>query len=236
LEKGKGKEMSSRALAWAWMQEIKYQMKFILIALADRADEFGICWPGLKWIHAKTGMSIGAVQSNIRKLAEAGLLEVTNRKRNDGSLTSNLYRLCIPGEFALSKKQRTAPQVDLDSEDLDRGISESDSHYTPNYTSKEKEEIKRPTFVSIEIWNEWLKHRKRKKAAVTPLVVKQITKVLGELEALGHSPDEVLTEAITRNWIGLKVDWIHKPKGNGYQQQREGDLSERTKRILRRGL
>ena len=36
------------------------------------------------------------------------------------------------------------------------------------------------------------------------------------------------------NWTGVKVDWIHK-NGNA-APQKEGEWSERTKRILRRGL
>jgi hypothetical protein len=84
-------------------------------------------------------------------------------------------------------------------------------------------------------WEEFIEHRKHKKAPLTEFTAKRIIAVLRELMDLGHSPAEVLAEAIDRNWTGIKTEWIHKA-GGFYERQKEGELSEHTKRILRRGL
>lgn len=84
-------------------------------------------------------------------------------------------------------------------------------------------------------WEEFVKHRKRKKAPLTEFTAKRTIDVLRELMELGHPPADVLAEAVDRNWTGIKTEWIHK-SGGFFERQKEGELSERTKRILRRGL
>lgn len=233
--------MSSRAMAWAWSQEIKSGPKFVLIALADRADESGICWPGLNWIHAKTGMSVGAVSDNINRLKKIKLLKVVNRKRNDGSKTSNLYSLCIPNTFALSAKQKKYNDTaDIEFEGILSepdgpptesvvGIAEYHGHntskYTSNYTSNKKEKniIPKniiPAWLPKDEWQEYLLHRKRRKAPITDNIAKRLFRTLEQLKNLGHDPASVLTEAIDRNWIGIKVEWIHKER-NGQRNAAE---------------
>jgi len=84
-------------------------------------------------------------------------------------------------------------------------------------------------------WEEFIKHRKRKRAPLTEFTAKRTIDVLRELMELGHPPADVLAEAVDRNWTGIKTEWIHK-SGGFFERQKEGELSERTKRILRRGL
>ena len=87
--------MSIKVMAWAWEQELPAVTKFILIALADHADDEGVCWPGQKGIAKKCGVSRQTVNAHIKKLLDMGLLTWTVRHRDDGSITSNLYQLTL---------------------------------------------------------------------------------------------------------------------------------------------
>lgn len=88
--------MSVRAIAWAWEQDTETQSaKLVLLALADHADHDGVCWPGMRHVEAKAGVSRRTVFRAISSLTKAGLIEADERTRDDGGRSSNLYRLVI---------------------------------------------------------------------------------------------------------------------------------------------
>lgn len=85
--------MSIKAMSWAWQQKAKGTRKLILMALADHADDDGICWPGKKGLAEKCCVDKRVVVYHIRKLCEMGLLNSTPRHRDDKTQTTNLYSL-----------------------------------------------------------------------------------------------------------------------------------------------
>ena len=67
--------MSNKASAWAWEQQgLITSEKFTLVALADNADEEGVCWPGQRFLSKKTGLSRVTVRKAITSLEAKGLL------------------------------------------------------------------------------------------------------------------------------------------------------------------
>src|SRR5262245_29766451 len=91
--------MSREARDWAWQQitvwrdELHPSSKLILLYLAERADEYGDCWPGHEKIAEGTGLSVRSVKRRLPPLVELGLVETWRRHRPDGTRTSNGYRL-----------------------------------------------------------------------------------------------------------------------------------------------
>src|SRR3990167_8098730 len=71
-----GTTMSLKAMVWAWAQPIEARDKLVLMALADHADDDGVCWPGIKGVAEKNRISVRAVQRHIRSLEAGGLLAV----------------------------------------------------------------------------------------------------------------------------------------------------------------
>lgn len=63
-----------------------------------------------------------------------------------------------------------------------------------------------PEGVSESIWNDFVKHRKAKKAQVTEVVIDQLKK---EAEKAGWPLEDVLKEMILRNWVGFKATWVN---------------------------
>lgn len=53
----------------------------------------GECWPGIKTIAVDLGLSKSTVKRAIRDLEKHGYIEKENRHRDNGSFTSNLYRV-----------------------------------------------------------------------------------------------------------------------------------------------
>lgn len=53
----------------------------------------GECWPGIKTIARDLGFSRSTVKRAVKDLEKHGYLEKELRYRDNGSLTSNLYRI-----------------------------------------------------------------------------------------------------------------------------------------------
>lgn len=53
----------------------------------------GECWPGIKTIAADLGLSRSTVKRAIADLERHGYMEKEHRYRDNGSFTSNLYRI-----------------------------------------------------------------------------------------------------------------------------------------------
>ena len=75
---------------------------------------------------------------------------------------------------------------------------------TERETKKEKEEDA-PFGVSIEVWNDFVKHRKAIKTLVTENVIKSIDK---EAQKAGWTLEQALSEIVARGWRGFKAEWV----------------------------
>ena len=78
---------------WAWYQDLKPVPKLVLMALADAANDQGICWPSVATIAGKVGVSTRTVQRIMQTQISRELLTAEQRYRSDGSCSSNWYRL-----------------------------------------------------------------------------------------------------------------------------------------------
>lgn len=90
--------MSFQAMAWAAAQKLPTRDKFVLIMMANYADEIGKCWPSLNRLSAETSMSRSTVQLAIKALETAGLLRVEQRSQ-DGVSLPNHYFLNLTGVY-----------------------------------------------------------------------------------------------------------------------------------------
>ena len=89
--------MSIAALNWAWSQECPTPTsKLVLLALADKANDDGECWPGMSTVAEMAGVSVRQVSTHLARLEDEGLL-VRRRKRNArGWLGSYTFHLNVP--------------------------------------------------------------------------------------------------------------------------------------------
>lgn len=84
------------SLVWELSQvnsEINRDDKFLLLALADHANDDGECYPSLSRIQKKCFFSRQGVLNSMGRIIKIGYVSKNKRKRENGSNTSNLYRL-----------------------------------------------------------------------------------------------------------------------------------------------
>ena len=73
--------------------ELPPRAKMVYMYLRDRSNRQGQCWPGIKTIARELNLSRSTVKRALEDLYNAGVVEKRQRKRENGSLTSNLYSL-----------------------------------------------------------------------------------------------------------------------------------------------
>lgn len=76
-------------MSWAFRQPLAGNEKVVLLALADRANDSGVCWPGQAEVAAKAYISTKTVGRVMARLEEAGYLRREPRFK-DGQRTSDL--------------------------------------------------------------------------------------------------------------------------------------------------
>ena len=76
-----------------YRSELNHRARAVYMYLKDHADKQGTCWPGIKTISRNLGLSRSTVKRALDDLCGAGLVVKESRWRENGSLTSNLYRI-----------------------------------------------------------------------------------------------------------------------------------------------
>lgn len=103
--------MSVQAMALAWkLQTGSATMKAVLVAVANYADEEGVCWPSQEQLSADTELSRHTIMRAMDALEELGLLSRERRHRGDGSRTSDLIMLDLSSMEQRSAEQRSNQQ------------------------------------------------------------------------------------------------------------------------------
>lgn len=70
-----------------------------------------------------------------------------------------------------------------------------------------KRGVSQPDNVSDGVWTDFIAHRKRKKADITPTAMKQIQ---GQAQLAGWSLNDALAEVVARGWTGFNAEWVEK--------------------------
>ena len=116
--------MSRCARDWAWALQVAPPQKLVILALAERADDGGTCWPSLTHLTEMTGL----VRSTVA-LALIGLEDAHRIVRDrGGSGKSTRYRLLIEGPGVALGGPRVAP----DGQGNTRGDSPGSERGSPS--------------------------------------------------------------------------------------------------------
>lgn len=95
-----------------------------------------------------------------------------------------------------------------------------DNNHTPPVSSNDEttrppkarkapvQPIAKPADVSAQVWGDFLRHRKAKRADVNDTVIAGIRR---ECAAAGWTLEAALAETVTRGWQSFKADWVDKP-------------------------
>ncbi len=108
--------MSSKALTWAFSKELRQGAKFVLVTMADAADDDGYLFPSYEYLAHKTCLSQRSLVAAIKELVELGLVVCERNHHQDGSRAANLFFLLLENRKhaspvwrgAVSTKERKA--------------------------------------------------------------------------------------------------------------------------------
>lgn len=81
-----------------------------------------------------------------------------------------------------------------------------------------------PEKPSQQVWDDWVKQRKKVRALISPTVISRFGKQLHLAKQHGFSVDDCLAECIVRGWRGFEAEWMlnahnRKPEKAGYMSQ-----------------
>jgi uncharacterized phage protein (TIGR02220 family) len=134
--------MAIEIMTWAWNLPIKRNLKYVLLALSDYADENGTCFPSIEKLANKCSTTSVSIIKTIKELSKYGILEKQSRYSN-GKKTSNSY--CI--NYCLTKE--SLPKESLYKESLPKESLPKESLYKESLPKeslgKEKETLGKET-------------------------------------------------------------------------------------------
>jgi hypothetical protein len=83
--------VSIKIMTWAFEQKIPGNIKIVLLALADNANDEGYCWPSQETIARKASVSVRNLRRLLTQLEERELISISRRNDRDGHRASNGY-------------------------------------------------------------------------------------------------------------------------------------------------
>lgn len=233
--------MSNRIMALCWqLGGMSGTEKAVLIALADRADDAGMCWPSIATLAQMTCFTDRAVQKCIHSLLGKGLISV----QVSAGGKSNKY-VINPEQRSPSVEKLAnangAPYSPLNGEPRSPRTSFTPNHVhrngeprspngeprspKPSITIREPSiKVLRPDDVEDSLWREWVAHRKAKRAAVTEGVLKTFRQ---EATKASFTLADAMRKSIDRGWTGFEAEWVaretrHSAKPMTSKNFREG--------------
>lgn len=212
--------MSYRALNWAWEADLPMAQKFVLVALADMADEKETCYPGQERLAKMTGTSVSTVRRAVKTLEESGAISRQARGIAGGGRTSDRYFLNTNQPICTVRGNRSseAPKpVTLTAETghSDRGTPREPSE-EPSDTVADLVEV---------LWMMWPTSRRASR--------KEITRALKTALKVADAP--TLIEAVKRHtdvwaswpqseiqYVPLLPSWLGKERWTAADPQPRG--------------
>jgi hypothetical protein len=110
--------------------------------------------------------------------------------------------------------QEADSQVAVSSQSLRSQIAT----YEEGKKERKKEYIQKPGEVSEQTWNDFLAHRKQKKAPVTKTAINRIK---NQADKVNWTLEEALQEVCSRGWQSFSAEYVKEKKSNQQNQNAE---------------
>lgn len=221
------------AIRWARASRgLTPTQKFVLILLADTADEDGVCWNGARSLSCETGLSDRAVRLALHDLIEAGAISGTMRsgdkpdwklnvkaggstyeKKRNGlpivkrkHVPSNRKQVPISERNQIPSNRNEVPsKAEPVSVRAERGSDEpSLTPIEPSVTQRREQAraVEIPTWLQASSWEDWVTYRRSQKGW-TEKASALCIRELSKLRDAGHDPTAVIEQSIASGWRGL---------------------------------
>jgi uncharacterized protein YdaU (DUF1376 family) len=177
------------------MREHADEVEYVLNTFFTRTDDG-------QWLNPRADKEIEAYRQKSEKAAQAGRASAERRFNNRSTDVQQTLNECSTT------------------------VQPTNNHKTITNNHKPvTKDIAPPDGVLESVWQDFVKQRKAKKAAITPTAIRGIER---EARKAGISLNDALQEICARGWTGFKAEWI--AKNNQSLSFAERDEQARRKR------
>jgi DNA-binding MarR family transcriptional regulator len=187
--------------------------KFVLLALADYANDDGEAYPKQSTLAEWTCYNRTTVNEALANLERAGLIETQQTYRDDGGKSYKRYRLTfLTPHVGEADKGMSARPTRVCRPEQQPLVGEADSK-NPQQGTHKKEPKKKgarehfdplsvdlPANVSRDVWRDFIAYRRERRLPTTPTHTRRL---LEKLSAAGADADAMLAQTIENGWQGV---------------------------------
>lgn len=199
--------------------DLSSTQKLVLLALADWANDEGLCWPSINRLAVKASMAGRSIQRIIRELEDAGFV-----RRDEVTGKGNKYWILSPLTDCHPRHSVTPPLTDCHPTPDTVSPNTSEIHHI---TTKDIKAL--PNWLPVDAWNGWLEMRKQRKK---PLTDRAASRAINKLEAMrdaGQDITEVLDRSTMNGWTDL---YEIKERANGTNRTNQDGVSAAIDEML----
>jgi hypothetical protein len=191
--------MSIKIMTAVWDREdLSSTQKLVLLALADWANDEGLCWPSIERVAKKSSLKKRAVQLAIRSLEEMQFI-----RREEVIGKGNRYWIQIPVHHMHPCIKDTPPVHEV------HGTGASDAPNTSiTHQLITNDIIVLPDWLPMDAWNGWVEMRKKRKRPLTDRATARAINKLDAIRSKGHDIEDLLDRSTINGWLD-----IYEPKG-----------------------
>lgn len=229
--------MSNEALTAVSKADIRPSgRKFVLMALADYADENWSCFPSVEQLAAYTSQGNKTVRDHLDALDEAGILTRERQRREDGTLGRyrfKIQRRNLPVANSARGEKQPEPAADL---------AAHNPQLEPPYTSSLRSDVKRTPrdelsdVLDADRAAAVIDHRQRIRKPLTEHAAKLLA---GKFRKCAD-PNAAADAMIANGWQGFEPEWLERRQQSARQpqapprksafQQHQDDIYQQLKR------
>ena len=197
--------MSNEALTAVAKADIRPSgRKFVMMALADYADEEWSCFPSVDQLAAYTSQGNKTVRDHLDALEELGILTRERQRRKDGTLGRyrfKIQRQNLPVAKSARGEKQPKPAADF---------AAHNPQLEPSYTSSLRSEGKRTprdeleTVLDAERAQAVIDHRQRIRKPLTAHAAKLLAGKFSKVS----DPNAAADTMIANGWQGFELGWI----------------------------
>ena len=211
--------MSIKLMTAVWDREdLSSTQKLVLLALADWANDEGLCWPSIERVAKKSSLKKRAVQLAIRSLEEMQFI-----RREEVIGKGNKYWINIPVHQMHPCIKDTPPVHQMHE------TRAPDASNTLNIHQLNTKYIKEPLpdWLPMDAWQGWVDMRKQRKRPLTDRATSRAINKLDAIRAKGHDIAELLDRSTINGWLD-----IYEPKGTN-NARNSASATEPTNAMVR---
>lgn len=186
-----------------WALDLPDSQKIVLLALADSANDEGICWPSMASLSKKCSKSERTVQGVIKDLVSAKLLTRDERPGKGCIYTVHPRSGCAPAKTAPPQgtTQTPAAAADKPSRTTINGLSDDKPK-----RARAIDPFPKPEWADEQVWTDLKTNRKTKRVPNTPTAYAKFLREIERWVDDAWPPGRVLEAIVARGWASAQYD------------------------------